>query len=128
MLYAHKCTYMEATKEPKSLWNHTWKLDSIIISPFTSRIHQMFSPICFTYFFNKFLSVWAFEKENTLLILPKLSFFSQFVIWKRNHNKYLSKNFLFTLGIRDWWNHLMNSLVQVMIWSLYISNVENCVK
>ena len=39
------------------------------------RIHQMFSPICFTNFFNKIFSVWAVEKENNLLIGPKQVFF-----------------------------------------------------
>ena len=56
------------------------------------RIHHIFSPICFTNFFNEFISVWAIEKENKLLIGQK-QFFSQFASWKRNHHKYSLKWF-----------------------------------
>ena len=50
----------------------------------------MFSPVCFTNFFNKF---WAFEKESELVIGPKQAFF-QFASWKRNHNKDSLKKFV----------------------------------
>ena len=67
--------------------------------------HQFVSQV----FFHKLFSVWAVEKGNKLLIGPKKVFklnFSQLASWKRNHNIY-SKIFR-KLGIRDWWNYLMN--------------------
>ena len=39
---------------------------------------------------------------NNFLIDP--NFFSQFAIWKRNHNK------ISRFGNENWWNHLMNLL------------------
>ena len=66
----------------------------------------MFSPICFTNFFHKFFSVRAVEKENKLLIGSKQVFFSQFDSWKRNHNKYWLKHFVyleFEIGESIWW-------------------------
>ena len=61
------------------------------------RIHHMFSPICFTNFFNEFISAWAIEKRKRLFFL--------FVIWKRKHNKYLLKNpdSVFKTGETIWW-------------------------
>ena len=70
------------------------------------RIHHMLSPICFTNFFNEFISVWAIEKrKQTFYHWSQMAFFSPFVIWKRKHNKYSLKNpdSEFKTGETIWW-------------------------
>ena len=61
----------------------------------------MFSPICFTIFAsNFFLFEQLKKKANCLNIGPKRFFIFQFAGWKK-----------IVFGIREWWNHLMNSLL-----------------
>ena len=78
----------------------------------------MISPICFTNFSYEFFSVWAIETQQQISYWSKTVFFTQFVNWKRNHNNYLLKK----IGIWDWWNHLMNSLLLSKIHVLPTTN------
>ena len=59
----------------------------------------------FTNLLHEFFPAWAVEKENKLLIGPKIVF-SQFQSWKRNHNKSSLKRFVdfeFEIGENKWW-------------------------
>ena len=51
-----------------------------------------------------FLSLCACKRKQEVGPKQKIS---QFASWKRNHNKYFAFR---RFAIRDWWNHLMNSL------------------
>ena len=69
----------------KKMW-HTLEYMDRPILPILQQIHQMFPPVYFTIFFHQFFSVWTVEKEKKSHLF-KASLFSQFAIWKINHNK-----------------------------------------
>ena len=59
-------------------------------------------------FVHEFFSVWAVEKGNKFLFVPKQFFCSQFASWKRNHDKYSLEKFVdseFEIGETIWWAH-----------------------
>ena len=94
--------------------------------PALERIHQMYSPICFTNF-----SQAEQLKKKTNFLLVQNSFFSV-CSWKRNHNKYSLKKFVdseFESGENIWWivpkmvmiHELPDSVVQ-FLWLLCVWN------
>ena len=64
----------------------------------------MFSPICYNIFFhNSFVLFNQLKKNaNCLNIGLKKVFFLSFPVEKKSYSEF---------EIRDWWNHLMNSLL-----------------
>ena len=63
----------------------------------------MFSPICFTNFFNEFFSVWAVEKGSKLLIGPKKVVF--FSVWQLKKKSFVKKfvDLELEIGETIWW-------------------------
>ena len=70
---------------------------------FTNLFHEFFQWI--------YLSLSNWKRKQFFYYWSKTAFFSQFVIWKRKHNIWSLKNRRF--GIQDWWNYLMNSLLDL---------------
>ena len=70
----------------------------------------MVSPIWFTNFVHEFFSAWVVEKEIKFHIDQKRVFFFSVCQLKKIDNKY-SLNKIRRFGIWNWWNHLMNSLM-----------------
>ena len=78
---------------------------------FTNLIHH---------FFHEFFSVWAVEKDNKLLIVPKQFFSHRLPVEKEIFVKEIRR-----FGIRDSWNYLMNSSMNCKVEQILIDSLDS---
>jgi hypothetical protein len=83
--------------EPSERKKFVARVSKVLYYEFIRCFHQFVSQ----FFFKNFSQFEHVEKNKNFLLVKKGDFFSQSAYWKRNIRKK-------KIGIRDWWNYLMN--------------------
>ena len=93
-------TFLKSNLNIHAIWYD--KFSNILVN------NEFITCFCFTILFHKFSQFWHLheKRKQTYLVLVQKSFFSQFVSWNRNYNKYSLNKFVdseFEIGKNIWW-------------------------